>query len=130
MPLQGAFFDQDIFSNVGDNYWQIDAGESFVMYVPYHLFDDHLLFYFYAFQHYGGLRRNNNLSHQIGHNYKIYGDIADFREFYESLGIYEITEDSSRLICIFRPDPATQSGHIRPVIPVTPGQSFRPHPAS
>ncbi|MBS3976130.1 MAG: hypothetical protein KGZ75_05305 [Syntrophomonadaceae bacterium] len=118
MPLQGAFFDQDIFSNVGDNYWQIDAGESFVMYVPYHLFDDHLLFYFYAFQHYGGLRRNNNLSHQIGHNYKVYGDIADFRAFYGSLGIYEITEERDSLILegqIHRREAGVLSANLAPI---------------
>ena len=97
MPLQGFFFEQDIFDDIPDNHWRIE-GENIATYIPYHLFDDHSLFYQYAFGYYGGLRKNHNLSHQLGHYYEIHGDISDFKAFYESLDLYEITQEDSRLI--------------------------------
>jgi len=94
MPMQGRFFDQDVFAQ---NFWQVD-GENIATYIPYHLFDNHLLFYLYDIQNSSDVHKNHNLSHRIGHYYKIYGDMADFKAFYESLNLYEITENDGQLI--------------------------------
>ena len=95
MPMQGQFFDQDVFAL---DTWQVEHGTGFAVDVPYHLFDDHLLFYFFDFRHGGRLRINPDLAHQSGHYYRIYGSMADFRAFYEGLGLYEITEADDQLI--------------------------------
>lgn len=97
LPMQGCFFDQDMFIQ---SLWEIE-GENFTTYVPYHLFDDYTLFYLYDFHYDAGLlSKNFNLSHQIGHYYRIYGDIADFRMFYESIATHEIVEENDRLILL------------------------------
>jgi len=96
MPLQGRFFDQDV---IAQSFWQIQ-GNHFVVDVPYHLFDDPLLFYVTGAYDLSleGVVGNFDLSHQIGHYYGIYGSMADFRAFYESLGLYEIAETEDQLI--------------------------------
>jgi len=100
MPMQGRFFDQDVFSQ---RFWPI-FGDSFATYIPYHLFDDASLYYIPG--PYGSVIANNvYLAHQIGHYYRIYGNMADFRAFYESLGLYEIIETDDQLIL-------TSSAHI------------------
>jgi hypothetical protein len=98
MPMQGRFFDQDVFAL---SFWQIQ-GDSFVVDVPYHLFDDFTLFYVTDAYDYDfhGIAGNFDLSHQIGHYYRIYGNVADFRAFYEKLGLYEITETDDQLILV------------------------------
>lgn len=96
MPLQGKFYNRNIFTDIPNNHWQID-GTNIAAYVPYHLFNDYSLFYQYAFKHLGGLLKNNHLSHQERYNYKIDSDITDFRAFYESLDLYEISEENNRL---------------------------------
>jgi len=104
MPMQGRFFDQDVFAQ---HFWQIQ-GDSFATDVPYHLFDDSSLFYAtgaYDFDSFHGVVNNVDLAHQIGHYYRIYGNMADFRAFYESLGLYEIVETDDQLIL-------TSSAHI------------------
>ena len=90
VPMQGRFFAQDVFTL---NYWQID-GENFSIYIPYHLFDDHLLFYF---KDDSILHENYELLHNIGHYYRIYGNMADFMTFYESLNMYEVIEHDNQL---------------------------------
>jgi hypothetical protein len=95
MPMQGAFFDFDVFSH---HFGQITDTENWAMYIPYHLFDDDSLFSVYKEGEYGGLRTNIELSHQVGHDYRIYSDITGFKEFYESLGLYEITVEGNTLI--------------------------------
>jgi hypothetical protein len=100
MPMQGRFFNQDIFGFASRRepfIWSL-RGVSFVTYMPYHLFNDHRLFYLYDFRPGGGLRHNRELSHQIGHYYRIYGDMADFKAFYESLDLYEVLEEDNTLI--------------------------------
>jgi len=94
MPLQGRFFDKDVFAL---DFWQIE-GENYTIYVPYPLFDDHLLFYLYDSQAASGLHKNHDLSHQIGHYYRVYGNIADFRAFYETLNLYEVKEGNGQLV--------------------------------
>jgi len=91
MPMQGRFSNQN---PPFDNFGPIkDMG--FEIYIPYHLFDDHLLFHLYDSKN-GD--RNHELSHQIGHYYRIYGDITDFKAFYESLNLYEIEYSDSYLV--------------------------------
>lgn len=115
MPMQGRFFDQDVFQDVyALNFWQIE-GVNYAIYIPYHLFDDHLLFYLYDSQ---GLDRNHDLSHRIGHYYKIYGNMDDFRAFYEDLNLYEVMEVDNQLILkgqIYKRELGHSSAEVSPI---------------
>ena len=91
MPMQGRFFERDVFLH---NFWDIED-ENYVIDMPYHLFDDHLLFYVLDNQE---EYKNHFLSHRIGHYYKIYGSIKEFKDFYTSLNIFNIKEDNHQLI--------------------------------
>ena len=93
MPMQGRFIDQDVF----EERFQHIQGENFATYIPYHLFDD-ISLYCIPGPHGSVIAWNGDLSHQIGHYYRIHGSMADFRAFYESLGLYEIAETEDQLI--------------------------------
>ena len=61
--------------------------------MPYHLFDDNKLFET-SFDR-GAI---HEFVHVIGQNYRIYGQQSDFREFYASLDLYEMSENGNQLI--------------------------------
>jgi len=104
MAMQGSFIEDAII------YRDEALITGKVIYIPYHLFDDHSLFWSEDLNTPLCTGTGNEFGHFIGQYFRIYGDKADFSAFYASLDLYEITETENQLILdgpIFRSIQAT-----------------------